>query len=346
MPDQAITTADASPYSLSSSVHPEETSQSFPPDGSYRDVLLSIDSEEAQATDELFAAIHPDPHSPERDRLRSCRTRAYFIRNIDTGEVRISANSCRSRWCLPCARARASTIAINVKNWIRHVRGPKLLTLTLQHSDAPLHAQLRELTVLFQRLRKKDPFSHAWRGGLWFLQVTRNSDTFQWHPHLHIILDGDYVQHSTIKRAWLKVTSTSDIVDIRAIRTPEYAARYVSRYVSRPMLLKDLPLDERTELYDAFSHKRLVGTFGTAKGANLLQRPTFDHSRWQRVGSWFWVTALASSDPRASEIWDAYWNRRPLSDGVTIYAYFDDLQGLPKSLEPEPPPLQGTFTYD
>lgn len=329
----------------SSSVHPEETSRILPPQTTYRSYLVSEDFDEFKATQQLIDSIYPDPDDPKRDRFHRCRTRAFFIRNIDTGEVRISANTCKHRWCVPCSQARARTIGRNVETWVRTLKGPKLLTLTLSHTDAPLAAQLHELTVLFQRLRKRDPFSHAWRGGAWFLQVTRNPDTGQWHPHLHIVLDGDYVPHRTIARHWELVSTTSRIVDIRAIRTPEYACRYVSRYVSRPMMLKDLPLPERIELYDAFSHKRLVGTFGTARGANLLSTPTFDRTKWRTVGTWFWVTSLASTDPRAAEIWDAYWSRRPLAPGITLFDSYANLDRLPADMEPEPPPHQKELQY-
>lgn len=345
MKAETIAQPPTSPSSLSSSVHPEETSRSFPPQGTYRASLDRLDPEETTATEDMLALIYPDPDGTTRVRLRSCRQRAFFIRNIDTGEVRISANTCRSRWCLPCAKARATTIGINVEAWIRTVRAPKLLTLTLQHQDTPLAAQLKHLTVYFARLRKKPLFAKAWRGGLWFIQVTRNDDSCQWHPHLHVILDGDYVPQRSIAAAWQNVTTTSRIVDIRKIRTPEYASRYVSRYVSRPMPLKDLPVNERTELFFAFAGKRLVGTFGTAKGARLLDKPSFDSSRWKTVGTWFWVTSLASTDPRASEIWDCYWSRRPLSAHITLFDSYADPDRLPPALEPEPPPTQRTLDY-
>ena len=331
---------------LSSSVHPEETNDISLPNHSYRSHIRLLDPDEHDATDELFDILYSGPDHIVRQRLRDCRTRVYFIRHDDTGEIRVSANTCKHRWCLPCAKARSSIIAHNVGDWVQSLHGPKLLTLTLVHGPALLADQIEHLIHFFRRLRQMPLFKKAWRGGAWFLQVSLKIGSESWHPHLHVILDGDYVPHHTIKKAWKKITTTSDIVDIRKIRTPQYAARYVSRYVSRPAVLKDLPLSARKELYDAFCHKRLLGTFGSARGARLLAKPPFDRSKWHKVGAWSLVIGLANTNPAAHAILQAWNTNRPLPKRISLYDYFTDKTGLPRDLDPEPPPDQLRISFD
>lgn len=329
----------------SSSLDPKETSESDKPHTSYAAYLRSRDPDEQQATDELFTSLYPDPDDPIRQAYRDCRMRAYFIRHEETGEVRVSANTCKSRWCLPCSKARAAFVSANVEKWVRQIPAPKLLTLTLQSTDAPLAAQINSLHVCFRRLRKKAPFNKAWHGGVWFLQITFNQQEQRWHPHLHIILHGNYVDQRTIARKWLQTTYTSNIVDIRRIRAAQDAARYVARYVSRPAPLKDLDPSDRLQMANAFHGRRTIGTFGTARGQNLLKRPDFDRAKWHRVGSWQWVTDLQDTDERAHLIWLAWLSHTPLAHGVTLYDPWQDQDGLPADLDPEPPPGQHHFDF-
>lgn len=180
--------------------------------------------------------------------------------------------------------------------------------------------------------------ARAIHGGVWFLQVTWNAETEQWHPHLHCVLDADYVDQRILSRKWLQVTHTSKIVDIRKVNRRSEVSRYVCRYVSRPCELAPLPLPRREELFWAFQGRRLAGTWGSARKLRLTYNPPDPVGTWRTVGSWALVWGLASTDVRAATILSAWLNRTPLAADVTLYDVFNDADGLPAEVQPEPPP--------
>lgn len=309
-------------------------------------IQRSRDTKEYEASVDLYRQLDPDPDAKVHGQLKNCSNRAYFSRHEETGRVIITANHCKLRWCPLCARSRAGQVAATIRPWVQTAAGPKLLTLTLVHSSAPLADQLTRLVASFAKLRGRAPFRQAWRGGIWFIQVTWKPKTQQWHPHIHVLLDGEYVTQYTIRKHWLKITLTSKIVDIRKIKSALDSCLTVTRYVARPMNLQDLGDTERLELHAAFSGRRLAGTFGTARKLQLLRPPTFDRAMWKRVGGWFWVTSLAGSDERAFAILLAYESRTPLAPHISLYDAWKDEDGLPKELDPIPPPKQGKLDYD
>lgn len=52
--------------------------------------------------------------------------------------------------------------------------------------------------------------------------------------HAHAIVYGPYIPQKKLSQSWLKLTGDSFIVDIRAVRSPKKAARYVLKYISKP----------------------------------------------------------------------------------------------------------------
>lgn len=52
--------------------------------------------------------------------------------------------------------------------------------------------------------------------------------------HAHAIVYGPYIAQKKLSESWRKMTGDSFIVDIRAIRSPQKAARYVLKYISKP----------------------------------------------------------------------------------------------------------------
>jgi hypothetical protein len=101
--------------------------------------------------------------------------------------------------------------------WLPTVTAPKFITLTLKHSPAPLSHQISTLYGCFRKLRKTKLLTKTVRGGIWFFQVKQSAADYLWHPHLHIVVDSPYIPKHQLSRAWLSITKTSQIVDIRQI---------------------------------------------------------------------------------------------------------------------------------
>lgn len=199
-----------------------------------------------------------------------CGAQAFVLRSLDDpSQYRIAGSSCHDRFCLPCATERSCVIGGNVLELIKG-KPIRFLTLTIKTTHEPLAGSLDKLYKSFQALRRRRIWRKHVTGGVAFLEVKWSPDARRWHPHLHCLVQGSYIDKSRLSRSWHEITTDSFIIDIR--RPPNDAAvtRYVTKYASKPFNNTYL---NRPELLDeailALAGRKLALTFGTWRGAKL-----------------------------------------------------------------------------
>jgi hypothetical protein len=313
----------------STSVHNIETTG--PPEDypTYRAYRASTCGEELDATFELYSRVDKEEGKQRIDLLTNCRKFAWFSRNVETNKVSVISNSCRLRWCPICSRGRAGYIIHNLKPWIAGLVRPRFLTLTLKHSNAPLSDQISTIYKHFRMLRKHKWFRSRVAGGVWFFQIKLSSKADQWHPHIHCILHGKYLPHSELSKLWLRITGSSPVVDIRAVRDPEEAADYVARYSARPAQLRSYPIDLRVEIFCAMHRRRLCGSWGSARSVSLSPPARVESDRFVRLGSWTQIMFRKSVDPDAREIYRCWMLQKELARDITLDYVDRELDELP-----------------
>jgi hypothetical protein len=304
-----------------SSVHPLETSVQNPVPSSYQAFRIQSQPDEWVAAGRLYSLIDHATGKSYSERLRYCSVSAWFVRNRETGKVRVASRKCHLRWCPICGVSRAGVIRHSVSKWFEHVRGAKFMTLTLRHSNAPLPHQIRTLYSSFRKLRSAGAFRKKCRGGVWFFQITYNSESQQWHPHLHCCIDSDFLEQSWLSKRWEKITHGSTIVDIRSAGSKEEVADYVSRYASRPCRLSDIPCGFHQELYVTFGGRRLCGSWGSASKLQLSLKAGQIEDKWTQIGDWRTVAALFDSSRIARDIYNAWRENRPILPDVSLASY-------------------------
>lgn len=295
---------------------------------------------EWEATDSALSAIYVDSNPARLVRFRECRKYAFFFRGVVTGTVELHSNACHNRWCPICARARAAQVKDSVTAWTAARSDLKMITLTLRSSDIPLGEQVDHLHESFRRLRKNVYWQSLVRGGIWFLQTTYNSKTKQWHPHIHILADADYMPKRLLSTLWERSSNGSFIVDIKRIFETAEATNYVSRYVSRPHELSTLDRDKRVELITELHSRRLCGTFGTGRECRIGHHIEQPIEETTYIGSWRAVVKLANVDPHAYAILLCWSSGFALPQGVTCLDEYKHRQPVPlSSAFYEPPPI-------
>lgn len=213
-------------------------------------------------------------------RFESCGQGAW-IQQSDTNppRYRIRSIRCHDRLCEACAREKRNLLATNLYRALPP-GDLRLLTFTLKAYAAPLVDQIARITHAFRRFRSAREIKPLITGGVYFLEVTYNSHTDLWHPHLHVICAGKYVPHPVAKRIWHNVTGDSFIVDLKPIRNPKIAASYVTKYAAKaigisvwnhPAALAEAAL--------ALQHTRTFNTFGTFRDLALTKHPQ-DDAQW------------------------------------------------------------------
>lgn len=212
----------------------------------------------------------------------ACGSGGWLLRKrADVSRLKFVPDHCHDRWCEPCQHDRSQRVIANVKARLAEppkTNGPALyrkLELTVAHVREPLADQLRRLVKWFRALRATPLWKERVRGGAMFLEITRNLARHEWHPHLHCIIEGDFVPQAALESEWLRITGRSKVVHLRAVRCLDKVAAYVAKYVTKAAdntVFADP--DAFDECVQALRHVRSCNTFGTWRGLRLLAKPS------------------------------------------------------------------------
>jgi hypothetical protein len=305
-------------------LEPPETTLTNESKWSYRGRFMAGKEKEYEQTLAAYKKIANGKSCNHVHALQGCRTFAMLKRDLVTGDVKVFGDSCRDRWCPMCAGQKAAYAKDQTEIFVKSLTAPRFLTLTLRHNENSLREQITFLQRSFSVLRTRAFWKRNVTGGIWFLQVKRGKNSGLWHPHLHILLDGNYLEQGELSELWDQVTFGSPVIDIRRINDVAAAASYVSRYTARPAKLSEMPIDDCAEVIEALFRKRLCGTFGTAKTVTLTPPKIEADGEWNLIGGYDDIVKKAETCPKAKAILIAYNTYQPLSESE-----FQDFTGHP-----------------
>jgi hypothetical protein len=165
-----------------------------------------------------------------------CGKSAWVVRDKETGRHWVQAETCQQRFCPACARTRARKASEKIAGLMaaQSVQRWQFVTLTMLHSHAPLERQLKNLVASFRRLRQ----TRLWRThvaqSLAVVEITRNSQTDEWHPHLHVIAATQFVPWKPLRDAWNKASKGAKVIDCAIMNQTTAAIEYVTSYLGKP----------------------------------------------------------------------------------------------------------------
>jgi len=285
---------------------------------SYQAFRIRQDLDSWTAARRLYSWLAEEDGPPYLERLESCRSYAWFARHEETGKVRVVTTTCKLRWCPLCQSARKNWVAGQVSEWLAAHSMAKFVTVTLKHSDCELSEQIAYLRKCFAKLRSSSFFKRKCRGGIWFLQVKKSKRSKQWHPHLHCLIDSDFMDRRTLSGLWEKITKDSMVTDIRLVSDNDKAANEVARYCSASARLAEFSASDAIEIFYALHGKRISGTWGTGREIKLRPPKFEDQELWKSVGGWKVVTGAPKDHATARQILDAWRNDTPLAACVSM----------------------------
>jgi hypothetical protein len=234
------------------------------------------------------------------DRFENCGSGCLLQRKVGEARVRLSANYCHDRFCLPCATARSRSIAANLGKLCGDAPVAHLV-LTIRHNEAPLGRQFDRLVSAFADVRRGKLWNRSVVGGAYFFEVKRSKDEKSWHPHLHVILSGSYIDQKALSDAWLKATGDSNYVYIKAITDTKKVVKYAAKYASKPFDPSILRHDDWIDCcIVALRGRRMCSTFGQWRGSELEDDDT-DDGVWVTVGRLDAIIRDADRGSRASQ---------------------------------------------
>jgi hypothetical protein len=318
-------------------VHTLETTARTNLPTDYRDMKTSNQGPELSAALDLYSRWDLAHGSEKSELLLQCRHFAWFTRHEETGQVKVVANSCHLRWCPICSEAKRVQIKTAISSWIKTVKKPKFMTFTVKHSTEPLADQIRRLYKAYRLFRQHKFLRKKQRGGVWFFQIKRSSKSGEWHPHLHVIADMDYINKVDIQDDWFLTTGDSYVVDIRAIKDPGKVVDYVSRYAAKPCRLTDFEQTDQDTVADTLNGKRLCGRFGSGSKCKFKNERPVDFIKWRRIISWFDCVVNRYADTPLQAVIKAWVQGIPLkaetADAINaVYGQYE-----PLNLQPQKP---------
>ena len=269
-----------------------------------------------QRTLRALTAASVSPH--RLDRFARCGDTAWVLASTtEHGRYRLATNRCRDRFCTPCANEHRAIVCRNLRESLKD-RTLRLMTLTLKSREEPLADQLSRLYASWGRLRGILRRCSGLLGGVAFVELTLNSQTRLWHPHLHVIFEGQWIDKAFVRQNWLAITGDSYIVDLRPIRDSNHAAGYVAKYASKALSANVVTDHERfTEAVVALQAHRLFATFGTFSGLHLSRHPESDVG-WEPLRPLYLVIQDAIAGDATSRLILSQLSRSDADDPLTL----------------------------
>ncbi len=173
---------------------------------------------------------------------------------------------CHSRLCAYCNNIRGELQAKRLAGAVAGAQYPVKVELTVRNGP-DLAERLDHLMDCFGKFTRSKAFREAFRGGAAVVEVTIDA-AGNWHPHLHMVLDGRMDQR-LLSELWHKITGDSYIVHITKIKEEWQAGaiRYILKY---PFKVSGLlgRMDMIEEFLRVMKGRRLIRTFGTFYNAD------------------------------------------------------------------------------
>ena len=209
---------------------------------------------------------------------------------LDLPQWRVRCTKCHDRFCVPCSNERSWRVRTSLLNHMAARKDLSLIGLTIEHSDAPLAETLDRITRHFRALRLLPIWKKNISGGVAIIETKIAKNGRSWHTHYHIICEAKYVPQDKLSAAWHKITGDSFIVDVRRVGAITGAVQYITKYITKAadQAIVNSP-KHLAEAIIAFTGRRLVSTFGTWRGLQLMERPDEEKTinpatTWKPVG--------------------------------------------------------------
>lgn len=170
--------------------------------------------------------------------------------------------SCGERLCPHCAHHRAGVLTKRLQKFLlaRDVSRCRYAVLTIKNVDSLAEGREFLMDKAWTSLRRSVFWKQYVEGAMAVFETTFDPEK-RWHPHLNVLMEGDYIPVDALRQAWMKATKgRGEIVWIQAV-TPGTAQELI-KYTCKTTDLIGQPAAV-DEFQAAMKGKRLVRTYGT-----------------------------------------------------------------------------------
>lgn len=262
------------------------------------------------------------------ERYRNCGSYLAFVATREKDYTKLTtANFCQNRFCPMCNWRKSLKDSIEIGLMAKfisekHKKAFIFLTLTTPNVIADgLDNEIREMNKGFDRLFKYKDVDQVVKGYVRKLEVTYNSKTNTYNPHIHVLIavnksyftDKTYIAQHRWLDLWNKAMKRTDItqLDVRRVKPKNDGDDYMDAVLeTAKYTVKGTDLAHSKPvfhvLYSALKGKRLLGYGKLFKEAKiLLDQGELDYLRpvdenlyvWKLIQKWDYEIGEYQNDP-------------------------------------------------
>lgn len=181
----------------------------------------------------------------------------------------VVAGFCRDRLCPTCMRRRAMRVREKLISLVSAMNSPRFLTLTERDTTESLSVRMKRLTAAVRRLRRTKAWRRHVSGGVMVWETTRNEAAGTWHPHVHLLVDGAFWNHSDLLAEWKLALGGDGSARIEACPDRVKAARYLAKYLAKDSEVGGWRASTIVDFASGMHRRRLIATFGKSHSVNI-----------------------------------------------------------------------------
>lgn len=153
-------------------------------------------------TEKLSWALLQRPQSPL---FKAYQNTAGCTSYVVEEEGRYKSKYCHNRWCLVCNRIKTAKYINEYTPIINSFAEKRFLTLTTPNVPASkLKATIEQMNKQWYQIRDQHRKSGIKLKGVRKLEVTYNPDRDDYHPHYHIVIEGNQADGQKIINDWIE----------------------------------------------------------------------------------------------------------------------------------------------
>lgn len=218
-------------------------------------------------TKELSPHFYTADIEKYKSKLNTCGKSSL---EYDVGNVKyLIPITCKDRFCEKCAKKRSNRVQNQLDSLLTdlrlHTKQKQLRFLTLTVKNVPksdICNSYDKLIKAFQNLKRSTIWKNNVKGAMQSFETTISKDN-EYHPHIHILYQGDYIPQSSILQTWSKIVNRlglkSSVVDIRIVTNIKKAIREIGKYCFKP---SDFGIMDKYRLNKALYRRNLYGFSG------------------------------------------------------------------------------------
>jgi hypothetical protein len=191
----------------------------------------------------------------------NCSKVGIKVKNEETKEEKIFILRCKNKFCPICSRIKAQKIKKEIEKITQNFQNPKFLTLTLK-TDEDLEKIFKKIKSGFEKFKKNKFIKNRIKKIIGIYEIKKKENN-KWYIHLHLIVDGLYLEQKKISEIWKKITGDSFIIYIEKVKNKKDLKNYLSKYITKmPYIYSNLNENDKEILKKVLFKKKIILTYG------------------------------------------------------------------------------------